>query len=861
MAVPGVAGRKVSVLMYMALTFLAFMCYFLPVKLVLGMEMVFASFFFLITLRRFGAPLTLLQVIAVHAAAAVFLHETLLSVLVNTLEIGAAAILLRGRIRSFLVASALFWGLIGVPMLLLVYYTHFGGLGAEIGLYTVTLIVSRLFNALAADLTWYYMPQLRRKTKGGGVASIQLSRVLMHLTLFSVIGSSFLFMVNAGKNAQYNLQAELQEEASEMASSLRKSYASWGPEQLRALKLHSLIQAGYFRELAVTTSLLISDAGVLIGPRGETVVTYGQGAAGADAEWLDRSEWRPLTATLYEWSTAARPFDIPGNQWQRMAVVAEVPLAPFKLYMRMSPVQHKEEILNYYLSQSVSVLFTTLVIGIFALFIQRFVLGPTIRLAQLTRDVPGRLKENREIAWMPSSRVSEIQTLLGNFQELTEQLSVMLRETKEQAYYDALTGLPNRRHFSEHLESLLGQGGQAVGTTAVLFIDLDRFKQINDTLGHAVGDGLLQEVAARLTEMVGSRAFIARLGGDEFVLVVQDTASEEVCGMSKIVLRGLAEAFHVGEHELFVAGSIGAALSPQDGSDPETVVKNADAAMYLAKEEGGNAYRFFSGQIAGSISENMRIEYDLRRAIERGELHLHYQPIVDASNGRVTGAEALLRWNHPELGAVAPLQFIGIAEKSGLIGPLGEWVLREACEQGVSWIRQGLPPIDIGVNLSPTQLTHNNVVDYIGKVLEETGLPPECLNLEITEEVFAKKTDRVIRDLTVLREKGIRVWVDDFGTGYSSLAMLSKLPVNGFKIDRSFIRDMEHDLSIVKTIISLARDKEWIVVAEGIEDEAQKGALLELECRLQQGFHYSRPMPPEEFAKLLADHQKKEEDA
>ncbi|AEI40035.1 putative bifunctional diguanylate cyclase/phosphodiesterase [Paenibacillus mucilaginosus] len=857
MAVPEAAGSKGSVLIYISFTFLAFLCCFLPVQLVLGTEMVFASFFFLITLRRFGAALTALQVTAVHVAASVFLHEPLLSSLVNTVEIGAVFLLLRTRLRSVLPAAALFWGLLGIPLLLIIYYIRFGTLGAEIGLYTVTLLVSRLFNALMADLIWTYLPHLRKQAKAGGRTGVQLSRLLLHLTLFSVIGSSFLFMVNTGKNAQSNLEAELQEEAAGLTASLSKSYASWSPEQVRALKLHSLIQAGYFRELAVTASQLISDEGVLIGPRGEVVVTYGGSTHGAAADWMRRTEWRPLTPSLFEWRTPARLLDIPGNQWQRMAVVAEVPLPPFKLYMKMSTVQHKEEILGYYLSQSVNVIFTTLVIGVFALFIHRFVLGPTIRLAELTRDVPGRLKENRSIAWMPPSRISEIQTLLGNFQELTEQLSVMLRESKAQAYYDALTGLPNRRHFNEHLQELLGPEAETAGTTAVLFIDLDRFKQINDTLGHAVGDGLLQEVAARLTGMVGSRAFIARLGGDEFVIVVQDTNNAEVCEMSKKVLRGLAEAFQVGEHELFVAGSIGAALSPQDGSDPETVVKNADAAMYLAKEEGGNAYRFFSGQIAGSISENMRIEFDLRRAIERGELHLHYQPIVDAADDKVVGAEALLRWDHPELGPIPPLQFIGIAESSGLIGTLGEWVLREACGQGARWLAQGLPLFGIGVNLSPTQLTHNNVVDYIGKVLEETGFPPEYLNLEITEEVFSKKTERVIHDLTLLREMGVRVWVDDFGTGYSSLAMLSKLPVVGFKIDRAFIREMGQDLAIVKTILSLAKDKEWIVVAEGIEEEEQKGALLELECRFQQGFHYSRPMPPEELARLLESQQKK----
>ena len=433
----------------------------------------------------------------------------------------------------------------------------------------------------------------------------------------------------------------------------------------------------------------------------------------------------------------------------------------------------------------------------------------------------------------------------------------------QMAYYDALTGLPNRRLFLDRLNHAVAQAQRHAKLLAVIFLDLDRFKNVNDTLGHETGDELLRLVAERLRGVVRRCDTVARLGGDEFVILLDDIAhipdAEMVC---RKIIELFTEPFNIGEHELFSSTSIGITLFPLDGDNPETLLKNADTAMYCAKHHGRGVYRLYVPEMNASLAERVQMEIALRKAIAKEDLRLHYQPQIlllsqpqiGRSSGEIVGMEALVRWQHPELGLIMPDRFISLAEDSDLIIPLGEWVLREACDQARIWRDAGLPPIRVAVNLSPRQLQYPHVLKQVSQALERSGLDPSCLELEITESTILEHTDAVIGTLRALREMGITIAIDDFGTGHSSLSALQRLPVDVVKIDRSFVRDVMtdgNDASIVGAVIEMGHKMGLKVIAEGVETEEQMTLLQYMKCNFMQGYYFSKPLPPAEFEALL----------
>ncbi|MBI3978687.1 MAG: EAL domain-containing protein [Chloroflexi bacterium] len=423
------------------------------------------------------------------------------------------------------------------------------------------------------------------------------------------------------------------------------------------------------------------------------------------------------------------------------------------------------------------------------------------------------------------------------------------------AHYDALTDLPNRVLFRDRLHQAIAQARRFERLVGVAFVDLDRFKTINDTLGHDVGDLLLKAVARRLTGCLRAGDTVARLAGDEFTLILPGLAEARDAGaVAQRILDSLAQPFRLGGYEAYTGASIGIALYPLDATDPDRLVTNADATMYRAKEQGGNCYQFFTAEISARAIERLALESSLRHAVERNELVLHYQPQVDATTGQIVGMEALLRWQHPRLGPVLPAQFIPIAEETGLIVPIGEWVLRTACRQNRAWQEAGFPPLRVAVNLSTRQFKRD-VVGTVARVLEETGLDPGYLELEITESVIVQEAEAVGGALHALKAMGVRLSIDDFGTRYSSLAYLKRFPIDTLKIDRSFVRDIttdRDDAAIATAIIALAQRLELKVVAEGVEEPEQVRFLRAHGCTEIQGYLCSRPLPAGEMARLLA---------
>lgn len=422
---------------------------------------------------------------------------------------------------------------------------------------------------------------------------------------------------------------------------------------------------------------------------------------------------------------------------------------------------------------------------------------------------------------------------------------------------DALTGLPNRAMFNERLTQALARAERYRKQLAVLFIDLDRFKIINDTLGHAAGDRLLTQLAAHLRSCLREGDTIGRQGGDEFVVLIEDVSDpQHTTNVAKKILETVAQPYILSGQTVHVTASIGISLYPDDGSDQQTLLKNADIAMYRAKEQGKNNLQYYSAQMNQHSLERLALETSLRGAIERKEFLVHYEPKIDMRSGQITGVEALVRWIHPELGMVAPARFIPLAEETGLIGPIGEWVLRTACIDAVSWIKQGAAPINVAVNFSARQLAREDLAQSITSVLRESGLEPRYLELEITEKAVMHNAERAVTALRQLKALGIRVAIDDFGTGYSSLGNLKRFPIDSVKIDHSFILDIPYDkddVAITRAVIAMAHSLGLKVIAEGVETKEQSDFLRDHDCDEMQGYFFSPPIDSAALMHLISE--------
>ncbi|MFZ2493190.1 MAG: EAL domain-containing protein [Thermoanaerobaculia bacterium] len=428
-------------------------------------------------------------------------------------------------------------------------------------------------------------------------------------------------------------------------------------------------------------------------------------------------------------------------------------------------------------------------------------------------------------------------------------------QIKHLAYHDALTNLPNRLLLKDRLSVALSHAHRERTRLAVLFLDLDRFKIINDSLGHNTGDQLLQAVAARLQTCIRESDTVARLGGDEFTVLLPHLPSTDTAGpVAQKIIEAIRHPFHIDGREIFTSTSIGIALYPEDGSDAETLIKNADTAMYQAKEFGRDNYQLFNAHVNAKALQRIALEQGLRKALANDEFQMHYQPIVDIKTGRVTGNEALIRWNHPQLGAVAPATFIPIAEATGMMIPIGTWTLRTAARQARAWHDAGHHALSLAVNLSVTQLQQPDLTKQVLTILEETGLPPRMLELEITESTAMHNPELSVRTLYELKRMGIRISLDDFGTGHSSLSYLKRFPIDTLKIDQSFVRDIVVDpdtAAIVTAIIVMAHSLRLRVIAEGVELQEQADFLRRHDCDLMQGFLVKEPVPAEGFSAFL----------
>ncbi|MBI5891578.1 MAG: EAL domain-containing protein [Nitrosomonadales bacterium] len=453
----------------------------------------------------------------------------------------------------------------------------------------------------------------------------------------------------------------------------------------------------------------------------------------------------------------------------------------------------------------------------------------------------------------------EVVTVLAVGRDITD-IHSYRQKIHQMAFYDTLTSLPNRFSFNERLKQMLAEASWHGQQAVVMLLDLDRFKAINDTMGHPAGDELLREAAVRLTDCVRADDMVARLGGDEFAILLPEMPPGTDLGkIAGKILDAFRTPFALEGKEVFVSASIGIAVYPDDSSNADDLIKHADSAMYLAKRSGRNNFRFYSKELTVLASERFALESELRRAVERNELELYFQPKVWLADGALIGSEALLRWNHPQRGLVPPDQFIDIAEDSGLIVEIGEWVLREACAIAHDWNAPAMPLHKVAINLSARQFQSGDLVNTVNQILEETNCLPEWIELEITESMLLDEHGEVLEILNRFQALGIAIAIDDFGTGYSALSYLARYPINTLKIDRVFVSSIAvdpHRSELVKAIISIAHSLGQFVVAEGVDTPEQAVYLREAGCQIAQGYLYSKPMPREAFQSLLSSFSK-----
>lgn len=840
-------------------------------RLFMGFNYLFGSIAVLVILRVYGLLWSVVAAL-IAASPTIWLFHHPFALIWLALEPLAIGLLLRRNPNApnLVLFSAIYWTLLGVPLIFLFFLGVQGaGLGGTLPAAMMYWLIG-VTNALVASLLLNIpvvaaLVGLRKRLQ-----SISLRQVIFNLLMAVVAGPAILVMILNGRMMENQSHANALKVIEDIArvAPLEIALALGQDQETQALGA-ILVDLG----AAIPEGIIISVCDVRGG-----VLASSYPAIRPPGDIHDpfyNSDKLPVAAGIYR---AMPRSDIPIPLWQRVqrsSLVRESLLesAPeLRLLIEMPLAPHQHRLLQ---RQTGSLaLFLALIIAalINALFFSRWLAAPLFQLSRATTNLPARINDRARIDY-PETRITEIDRLIGNFKAMGEVLQEKFSEitksnetlerrvqkrTEELEYlatHDPLTRLPNRNLLRDRLEQALTQQSRHGDRIGLLLLDLDNFKMVNDTLGHTAGDLLLQQVAQRLCGSVRRMDTVARLGGDEFVILAAEVHSAD--GLGKIAQKVLEEfgiPFLLSGQELFITASVGVTLSPDDGHGADLLLKNADTAMYQAKKLGKNNFQFFTGEMDLRIRNRLDLETRLRRALERNEFLLHYQPQIDLYDGRIVGIEGLIRWQKEPHELVEPTDFIPILEETGLIVPTGDWVLQTAIGQAKQWEADGFGPLQLAVNISARQFYRENLPEKIQRILSDNAFDSSLLTLEITESILIQDIEESVSKLGALKKMGVNIALDDFGTGYSSLAYLKRLPIDELKIDRTFVDGITHDANdatLIDAIIELAHKLGMKVVAEGVETADQLAFLKHKGCEKMQGFYLSRPLPPTALENLL----------
>lgn len=631
-----------------------------------------------------------------------------------------------------------------------------------------------------------------------------------------------------------------------------RSYAAMISENVSAALLFSDKDAAQeiLSSLRATTGI---DVAAIYDHQGNLFVSYYQGIKDKKAYTLPPRPSQPGYAFSFEYLVLSQPINLKGKQLGTIYMQADL----HPVYIQL---------VGYLAAILVIMGISLLIANVILLRLQKAFTDPILSLARTSEYISERgdytVRANTDTSDEIGQLAKSFNFMLDRIQKRDAELEeeIMRRKRIEVrldhlAHYDNLTSLPNRHFFNERLISVVSRAMQFEERAIVMFIDLDNFKNVNDTLGHNTGDVLLRIVAGRLSNSLRFGDVISRIGGDEFAIILENVEKVSQAAMiAEKCLASLAEPFLINDNELYISASIGISVCPDDASDMHELLKHADTAMYYAKNKGKHTYQLFLPDMNDEAQKRLTLDSCLRRALERQEFTLYYQPQIDLATRRMMGVEALIRWMRPELGIVNPVEFIPTAEENGLIVPMGEWILKTACLQLKAWHDMGLTQLTMSVNLSMRQLKEESIVERITEILRETGANPNALHLELTESMLMDTGTATIEKLEQIHAVGIRFSIDDFGTGYSSMSYLKRLPISTLKVDKSFVQDLPDntdDAAIAKAIIAMAQSLKMHVMSEGVETVEQAEFMLSNGCDYSQGYLFSKPVPAEQIAKLI----------
>ncbi|OME87266.1 hypothetical protein BK120_04610 [Paenibacillus sp. FSL A5-0031] len=840
-----------------------------------GITFSLTSLFTLLGLRLFGYWPGLLMSAVVLFLGTFLLKQPLFHYII-LIEAAFTGLLLRKYKNQLFGIDAVFWVLVGMPAIYWFYSFHSTLITQDLLLIAGIIAMNGLFNALFAEIIYQYMP-LR---KWSGFARSQqgpnsFSKVLFHFSIGIVFISFLLNIFINSLSSIKEVSLYVERISSIEVNRILESLDKWQAVSTEVEKQDQIA----FLQLALgkhSGNSIISVTNI----DQKVIASSAPKTVGEMLDFSKESSITPINKKSYLVMPDLKKYSWHFQTWHDGNLIYKDKLqaTDWLIYVDFPIKNHQKYLFSKYFIHFVYMIGLAFFAVILAYLINWWLSRSLTRLARATTNLPLKLQEMNTLEW-PRSSIVEIHSLIANFKHMSTNLIHMFQESQRSnerleaqtyllqqseerlhqlAYYDMLTGLPNRLQFTLHFQDMITMNAAMKKPIAIMFADINRFKQINDTLGHAVGDILLGKAAERFGAAVFDDCNVFRLGGDEFVFVGQYENEDELAANAQAVVDSFNEPFMIDETLLYLTVSVGVSVYPQDGGDMDTIIRNADIAMYSAKEQGDGCYRFFKPTLVSAMTEKMQIENGLYNALQNKQFSLHYQPKINAATGELCGIEALIRWRHPELGMIPPDKFIPLAEQSGFILDIDSWVFHEACRQNKAWQDEGLQHICVSVNISARHFYQGNLSEMIVKALKDTGLDPQYVSLEITEGVFMRNMDQVIETILFLRGLGIQISIDDFGTGYSSLNQLQRLPISDVKLDRSFIQGITNDekkSSIVKAIIELVHSMNMKVVAEGVETIAESNFCTELQCDELQGYLFSKPLPPQELALLLSKNE------